>query len=181
MSVESSVPSLPAPGLPMPSLPPPGAVAVIPTPTLAASTSAAPVLVAPVLAATIPAVNAGTEPGAPHALPTLPAAPTRTKPGWKPIQRSKARKALNGLIGVAVFAALAFGAWFVYQSLAPVDDTTTPTTLLIDNPDTFVGQANAAVNQVNAQAPDQEVLDLLGVEAPASPPAPDAPAITTAP
>jgi hypothetical protein len=163
MSVESSVPRLPAAGLPTPSLPPPGA----------------PVLAAPTLATPVLAATASTTSGVPHALPTLPAAPARAKPNWKPIQRSKARKALNGLIGIGVFAALAVGAWFVYQSLAPADDATTPTTLLIDNPDTFVGQANAVVNQINAQAPDQEVLDLLGVESPESPPAPDAPAATT--
>ena len=101
---------------------------------------------------------------------------------WKPIQRSKARKALNGLIGVGVLAALAGGAWFGYQSLAPAEDTTTPTTLLIDNPDTFVGQANAVVEQINEQAPDQEVLDLVGVESPAAPdapPIPETPATTT--
>ena len=95
------------------------------------------------------------------------AAPPSSKPNWKPIQRSRARKALNGLIGVGVLAALAVGAWFAYQGLAPAEDTTTPTTLLIDNPDTLIGQASAVVNEINERAPDQELLELAGVETPA--------------
>ncbi len=137
------VPTLPvaplAPVLPTPTLP----VAGTPAPT------AAPVSAAPdIPVAHIPA-----------------ASPTKTT-NWKPIQRSKARKALNGAIGIAACAAIVGGAWFAYQSLAPSEDTTTPTTLLIDNPDTFVGQANAVVNEINEQAPDQELLDLAGVESP---------------
>ncbi len=65
-------------------------------------------------------------------------------------------------------AALVVGAWFAYQGLAPAEDTTTPTTLLIDNPDTFVGKANAVVNEVNEQGPEQELLDLAGIETPAT-------------
>ena len=85
-------------------------------------------------------------------------------PKWKPIQRSKARKALTGLIGVGVLAALAAGVAFAYQSLTPAEDTTTPTTLLIDNPDSVFGKANNLVQDINAQAPDQELLELVGVE-----------------
>ena len=61
---------------------------------------------------------------------------------------------------------LAAGVWFAYQSLTPTEDTTTPTTLLIDNPDSVFGKANVLVQDINAQAPDQELLDLVGVEAP---------------
>ena len=185
-------PSLPVPSLPTLSLPVPSAAAPSGAPPAPASPVAAPSFSAPVLpppgivaAPVVPILAAPAVPApVSHPTPTLPKAQPSTGPKWKPIQRSKARKALNGLIGVAVLTALAGGAWFGYQSLAPAEDTTTPTTLLIDNPDTFVGQANAVVNQINEQAPDQEVLDLVGVESPDSPvapaPAPESPA-TTAP
>ena len=150
MSAERSVPSLPVPGLPAPRI-----VGGPATPQ--AMGLAVPVLPNPVA----PVVSVAPD------VPTLPPAkPAVRTTNWKPIQRSKARKALNGVIGVAVLAALAGGAWFAYRSLAPADDTTTPTTLLIDNPDTFIGQANQVVQDINATAPDQELLDLVGAQPP---------------
>ena len=146
-------------------------------PAVGAPLLPAPALAAPISSPAVPTASAEL-PGA-GSTPTLPAAVPRTAPNWKPIQRSKARKALNGLIGICVLAALAGGAWFAYQSLAPAEDTTTPTTLLIDNPDTFVGQANTVVEQINEQAPDQEILDLVGVESPDAPATPDAPTTPT--
>jgi hypothetical protein len=83
------------------------------------------------------------------------------------------------VIGVGVCAALAGGVWFAYQSLAPAEDDTTPTTLLIDNPDTFIGQADAVVDEINERAPDQELLDLVGVETPPSAPITTTPPATT--
>ena len=151
MSAEGSVPSLPAPGLPAPS-----------TGGRPPATPEPPGFAVPVLPNPVPRVVSV----APD-VPTLPVAkPAVATPNWKPIQRSKARKALNGVIGVAVLAALAGGAWFAYRSLTPADDTTTPTTLLIDNPDTFIGQANQVVQDINARAPDQELLELVGVQPP---------------
>ena len=166
-------PAPPAPGLPVSVLTMSGS----PTPTLPGpSLPTVPTLSSTLTSTMTPSLTPSSSvPLVAPTAPTLPAATPRSGQKWKPIQRSKARKALNGLIGVGVLAALAGGAWFGYQSLTPAEDTTTPTTLLIDNPDTFVGQASDVVEQINEQAPDQELLDLVGVESPAAPDAPATP------
>ena len=148
MSVESPAQGSPAPALPPPSVP------TLPAPSIATAIS------------TVPSAQPGAFP--PVVAPTA--------PNWKPIQGSRRRKLVNGIIGLAVLAALAVGARFVYESLAPAEDTTTPTTVLRDNPDSVFGKARDAVRLTNDQMQEDEVQDLLGGENPAAPASP-----TTAP
>ncbi len=131
---------LPPPGAAQPSLPAPTATAVR-------------LAIAPVTPVMPPTATGA-------------AALTPATANWRPIQSSRGRKVVNGIIGLVVLGALTVGVWLAYQSTQPTTDATTPTTLLRDNPDTVFGRAGEAVRKTNDQMQEDELLDLLGVEDP---------------